>query len=90
MASAGVGEGGGERGRKRQARRRDSDNAPPRMPVVLALGGQGVRAELQVQGTWPPLTAPGAPVVAAPAVPAVPAGPALSLWARPCQIGRMT
>ncbi len=32
-------------------------NSPAMMPVVLAVGGQGYRAELTVQGSWPQVTA---------------------------------
>ncbi len=56
-------------------------NSPDRMAVVLAQGGQGVRAELPVQGTWPALPSPGSAAVALPAVMATPAGPSLGLWA---------
>ena len=55
--------------------------SPERMAVVLAQGGQGVRAELPVQGSWPAVVAPGSAGVALPAVMAAPAGPTLGLWA---------
>ncbi len=69
-------------------------NSPTMMPVVLAADGRGVRAELKVQGSWPPVSA------IAPTVPALqaalggsaqnngggagsakPQGPALTFWA---------
>ena len=48
-------------------------NSPDVMPVVLAAGGQGYRAELKVQGDWPktstnPADAPVAPADSAPSL----------------------
>ena len=56
-------------------------NSPDVMPVVLAAGGQGYRAELKVLGNWPKLSASatGAPESVLPA--AAPAKPGLSLLA---------
>ncbi|WP_227753680.1 MULTISPECIES: thioredoxin family protein [Ramlibacter] len=65
--------------------------SPSPMPLVVALGTQGFRAEASVQGSWPP--APGAQAAAvSPALeaalrsnaaeaPPPPAGPPPSLWA---------
>jgi thiol:disulfide interchange protein DsbD len=39
-------------------------NSPSMMPVVLALNGEGYRAELTVAGAWPAQAAPGAPITA--------------------------
>ena len=46
-------------------------SAPSVMPVVLAAGGQGYRAELKVQGNWPAAGAT-APAITAPPAPAQP------------------
>ena len=56
-------------------------NSPDVMPVVLAVDGQGYRAELKVLGNWPKLSASatGAPESVLPA--AAPAKPGLSLLA---------
>ena len=58
-------------------------NAPTRMPVVLAYGGQGLRAELQVQGAWPAMAAAAAGPLPLPPVLASPggSGAALGFWA---------
>ena len=56
-------------------------NAPAVMPVVLALNGQGHRAELQVQGTWPTLAPMPTGLLPPPPVVSMPAGPSLGLWA---------
>jgi thiol:disulfide interchange protein DsbD len=56
-------------------------NAPAVMPVVLALDGQGHRAELQVQGTWPTLAPMPTGLLPPPPVVNMPAGPSLGLWA---------
>ena len=56
-------------------------NAPARMPVVLAHDGQGLRAELQVQGAWPTVSVPAAGPLPLPPVLAAPAGTPLGLWA---------
>ena len=55
-------------------------NSPALMPVVLAAGGQGYRAELKVLGTWPAV-ATGAALTAARPVPAAPAQPPITLLA---------
>ncbi len=55
-------------------------NAPGVMPVVLAAGGQGYRAELKVLGSWPSVSAGAPPAPAVPAVPAL-AAPSLTLLA---------
>ena len=56
-------------------------NAPAVMPVVLALNGQGHRAELQVQGTWPTLAPMPTGLLPPPPAVNMPAGPSLGLWA---------
>jgi thiol:disulfide interchange protein len=56
-------------------------NAPEVMPVVLALNGQGHRAELQVQGTWPTLAPMPTGLLPPPPAVNMPAGPSLGLWA---------
>ena len=45
-------------------------NSPAMMPVVLALGGQGYRAELKVQGNWSAISAAATNVAALAATPA--------------------
>jgi thiol:disulfide interchange protein len=67
--------------------------SPEVMPVVLALGTQGWRAEAKVTGEWPAVSAApgvspalaaalrGATGTGAPAVPAAPSGPSLTLVA---------
>ena len=56
-------------------------NAPTRMPVVLAHAGQGLRAELQVQGAWPTMAAPASGPLPLPPVLAAPGSAPLGLWA---------
>ncbi|MBL8338114.1 MAG: thioredoxin family protein [Rhodoferax sp.] len=56
-------------------------NAPAMMPVVLAFNGQGHRAELPVQGTWPTMAPAPAGQLPLPPPVTMPAGPSLGLWA---------
>ena len=67
-------------------------NSPAVMPVVLALGAQAYRIELNVQGDWPPVTAmapqspvlqggPGGGTQAGNAGFYAPAGAGMTLWA---------